>query len=529
MELFQKQTYALPERRLLALGKETGEMHMEHKLELKNISKAFSGVQALNGISFEAKSGEIVALLGENGAGKSTLLKIMSGVYTPDSGKIYLDGNEMEFASPLDAIKHGINIIYQERQLVPYLTVMENVYMENIPARHGVVDYKNANERTQNLIDMFGLPFKATQKVEELSVAHQQMVEIIKAVRRKCPVIAFDEPTASLTETEIHGLFKIIRRLQEEGRVILYVSHRLKELFELTDRIVILKDGNYVTTVNTGKTTTDQLVKHMVGRDLGDVYNALDRNETMGEVLLEVKDLCNDQIDHVSFQLHAGEVLGFAGLVGAGRTETMRAIYGADPLASGEIYIDGKQVKIKSPGDAMRYGMGLCPEDRKTQGLVLGSSVRENITLSVLKQVSKGGVLKQAREEKVSQEAVKSFNIKTPSIEKIAKELSGGNQQKVILGRWMAANPRILILDEPTKGIDVGAKAEIYQMVHNLAKRGIGVIFISSELTEVINVCENVIVMYEGRITGRFNRKADTCTEETVLSAAMNDSRKQKV
>ena len=204
MELFQKQTYALPERRLLALGKETGEMHMEHKLELKNISKAFSGVQALNGISFEAKSGEIVALLGENGAGKSTLLKIMSGVYTPDSGKIYLDGNEMEFASPLDAIKHGINIIYQERQLVPYLTVMENVYMENIPARHGVVDYKNANERTQNLIDMFGLPFKATQKVEELSVAHQQMVEIIKAVRRKCPVIAFDEPTASLTETEIH-------------------------------------------------------------------------------------------------------------------------------------------------------------------------------------------------------------------------------------------------------------------------------------------------------------------------------------
>lgn len=502
---------------------------MEHTLELKNISKAFSGVQALNHVGFKAKSGEIVALLGENGAGKSTLLKIMSGVYTPDEGAIYLDDEKMEFTSPLDAIKRGINIIYQERQLVPYLTVMENVYMENIPSVRGVVDYKNANARTQALIDMFELPFKATQKVDELSVSHQQMVEIIKAVRRKCPIIAFDEPTASLTETEIHGLFKIIRRLQEEGRVILYVSHRLKELFELTDRIVVLKDGNYVTTVNTCDTTTDELVRYMVGRKLGDVYNELQRNEEIGKVLLEVKDLCNDTIDHVSFKLHAGEVLGFAGLVGAGRTETMRAIYGADRLHSGTIYIDGQPVNIKSPKDAMRLGMGLCPEDRKIQGLVLGSSVRENITMSVLGHVSKYGILKREMERRISKEAVKNFNIKTPTVEKTVKELSGGNQQKVILGRWMAANPRILILDEPTKGIDVGAKAEIYQMVHNLAKQGIGVIFISSELTEVLNVCENIIVMYEGRVTGQFNRRTDLCTEETIISAAMNDSGKQKV
>lgn len=502
---------------------------MEHKLELKNISKAFSGVQALNKISFEAKSGEIVALLGENGAGKSTLLKIMSGAYIPDEGEIYLDGEKQEFSAPLDAIRHGINIIYQERQLVPHLTVMENVYMENIPNKHGIVDYKNANARTQNLIDMFGLPFKATQKVAELSVAHQQMVEVIKAVRRKCPVIAFDEPTASLTETEIASLFKIIRRLQQEGRIILYVSHRLPELFELTGRIVVLKDGNYVTTVNTGETDTDQLVRYMVGRDLGDIYNSLERSEATEKVILEAKNLCNKYIDHVSFQLHEGEVLGFAGLVGAGRTETMRAIYGVDPLESGEIYIDGKRVKIKSPAEAMKYGIGLCPEDRKTQGLVLGSTVRENISLTVLKDVSKNGIMNRAMEEKISREAVKNFNIKTPSIEKITKELSGGNQQKVILGRWMASNPRILILDEPTKGIDVGAKAEIYQMVHNLAKQGMGVIFISSELTEVINVCENVIVMYEGRVTGQFNRRTDVCTEETVLSAAMNDTKKQKV
>ena len=295
-------------------------------------------------------------------------MKIMSGAYIPDEGEIYLDGEKQEFSAPLDAIRHGINIIYQERQLVPYLTVMENVYMENIPNKHGIVDYKSANARTQNLIDMFGLPFKATQKVAELSIAHQQMVEIIKAVRRKCPVIAFDEPTASLTETEIDSLFKIIRRLQGEGRIILYVSHRLKELFELTDRIVVLKDGNYVTTVNTNETDTDQLVRYMVGRDLGDVYNTLDRSEATDEVILEAKELCNKYIDHVSFKLHAGEVLGFAGLVGAGRTETMRAVYGADPLESGEIYIDGKHVKIKSPAEAMRYGIGLCPEDRKTQG-----------------------------------------------------------------------------------------------------------------------------------------------------------------
>lgn len=501
---------------------------MEHMLELKEISKSFSGVRALNGISFKAKSGEIVALLGENGAGKSTLLKVMSGVYKQDAGEIFLDGRKMEFNSPLDAIHNGINIIYQERQLVPYLTVMENVYMENIPSKHGFVDFKSANQRTQKLIEMFELPFKATDKVGELSVAHQQMVEIIKAVRRKCPVIAFDEPTASLTESEIHGLFKIIRRLQEEGKVILYVSHRLKELFELTDRIVVLKDGNYVITVDTNKVNTDELVRYMVGRDLGDVYHALQRNEKIGDTLLEVRNLCNDKIKDVCFELHAGEVLGFVGLVGAGRTETMRAIYGVDPIVSGEILIDGKQVRIKSPGMAMRYGIGLCPEDRKEQGLVLSSSIRENVTMPVLKNVSKWGLLNRRKEEEISGGAVKDFNIKTPSIEKIVKELSGGNQQKVILGRWMAANPRILILDEPTKGIDVGTKAEIYQMVHNLAKKGIGVIFISSELTEVINVCENVIVMYEGQITGKFNRNKDVCTEEVILSAAMSHSNEQK-
>ena len=499
---------------------------MNHELVLKNISKSFSGVKALKNISFEAKSGEIVALLGENGAGKSTLLKIMSGVYFQDEGEIYLDGKQMHFISPLDAIKNGINIIYQERQLVYNLTVMENVYMENIPAKYGIVDFQGANERTQNLINMFGLPFKATDKVGHLSVAHQQMVEILKAVRRQCPVIAFDEPTASLTDTEIEGLYKIIRQLQKEGKIILYVSHRLQELFDLSDRIVVMKDGTHVITVNTSETTANELVKYMVGRDLGDIYDNLDRSKKIGRPLLEAKNLSNKYIHNVSFTLHEGEVLGFAGLVGAGRTETMRAIFGVDKLDSGEILIEGKNVSIHSPKDAMKYGIGLCPEDRKLQGLVLDRSVKDNISMSVLNLVSNKGIMDEGKEEKLAENVIKKFRIKTPSSKKIVKELSGGNQQKVILGRWISTAPKILILDEPTKGIDVGAKAEIYQMVHNLAKTGIGVIFISSELTEVINVCENIIVMYEGRVTGEMNRELDHITEEMVLSAAMNNTRK---
>lgn len=495
---------------------------MEHELLLKNISKSFSGVQALKDITFQAKSGEIVALLGENGAGKSTLLKIMSGVYFQDEGEIYLDGEKMNFASPHDAIKHGINIIYQERQLVYDLTVMENVYMEDIPSRNGFVDYKAANASTQELIDMFGLPFKATDKVSTLNVAHQQMVEIIKAVRRKCPVIAFDEPTAPLTDSEIEGLYKIIRMLQREGKIILYVSHRLQELFDLTDRVVVLKDGAHVVTVNTADVTAHELVRYMVGRDLGDIYDRLDRCEQIGKPLLEVKNLNNKVLKDVSFTLHEGEVLGFAGLVGAGRTEIMRTVFGVDKLDSGEIFIEGKKVQIHSPKEAMKYGIGLCPEDRKHQGLVLGMNVKENISMSVLNSVAQNGFIKRQLEDNLADRVIKQFGIKTPTSRKVVKELSGGNQQKVILGRWISTNPKILILDEPTKGIDVGAKAEIYQTVHDLAKTGIGVIFISSELTEVINVSENIIVMYEGKITAKFNRKKDQVTEAMVISAAMD-------
>lgn len=493
---------------------------MEHYVEFKNISKAYVGVQALKDISFRADGGEVCALLGENGAGKSTLLKILSGDQRPDSGCCSIDGEEVVFASPIEALKKGISVIYQERQLVKTLSVTENIFMEHLPAKKmGVIDFATARREAQKIIDTFELPIRATERVENLSVAHQQMVEIMKAYRRNSQIIAFDEPTSSLTNTEIKTLFKLIRRLKAEGKVILYVSHRLEELFQISDKIVILKDGRLVTSVATKKTNANELIRYMVGRDLGDIFNNLKRNNKFGDVLLEVKNLKNKFISDVSFKLRSGEVLGFAGLVGAGRTETMRAIFGADPLESGEIFIEGEKVHIKEPGDAIKRGIGFCPEDRKEQGLILHRPIRENITISILKRISKHGLLNGKKEKDIAEDAVKKYDIKTPSIEKVAIELSGGNQQKVILGRWLTSESKILILDEPTKGVDVGSKAEFYQTVCDLAKKGIGVIFISSELTEVLNVCDNIIVMKEGKIKGMLPR--EEATEEKVLSLAM--------
>ena len=495
---------------------------MDNYVEFNDISKSFVGVKALQHISFRANGGEVCALLGENGAGKSTLLKILSGDQLADAGTYSISGEEMKFGTPLDAIRSGVSIIYQERQLVNELTVMENIFMEDLPANKlGVVDKKEAAAETQKVIDMFKLPFSPEAKVEELSVAYQQMVEIMKAYRRNSRIIAFDEPTASLSESEINVLFKLIHRLREEGKVIIYVSHRLKELFELTDKIVILKDGCFVKDVRTKDATEEELIKLMVGRNIGDVFNNLNRNENIGEVILEAKELTNDYIKNVSFKLRKGEVVGFAGLVGAGRSETMRAIFGEDKLEYGEIYVDGKKCAIKQPRDAISVGIGLCPEDRKEQGLVLGRSVKENISISILKTLSKCGVINRKAENKMSCSAVEKYKIKTPTIDKVVIQLSGGNQQKVILGRWLSANLKVLILDEPTKGIDVGAKAEIYQMVCDLAKSGLGIIFISSELPEVLNVCDKVVIMKDGKITGELSR-ADV-TEEKVLSLAMNE------
>ena len=493
-------------------------------LEFKDISKSFPGVKALDGVSFYAESGKVLALMGENGAGKSTLLKAMSGDHKPDTGSIILDGEEMHFTSPNDAIKKGISVIYQERQHMPAMSEAENIFSGDLPSnKMGIVNWKKLRKDAQELIDKFGLPIDPDTPVGALPTAYQQMVEIMKAYRRDSRVIAFDEPTASLAEAEITILFQLIEQLKKDGKVVIYVSHRMAEIFQVSDDIVVLKDGKTVAAMKTSETTEADLIKAMVGRDIGDTYANLSRNDKIGDVVLEVNDLVGYAIKGVSFKLHKGEVLGFAGLVGAGRTEVVRAIFGADPVLGGEIKLEGKPVKFKSPKDAIEAGIALCPEDRKDQGLVLWRSIKDNVSMPVLKKVRKGLFIDEAARVDLANKAVEQYSIKTPSINKIVVELSGGNQQKVILGRWTSEkmDTKILILDEPTKGIDVGTKAEIYQIVCDFAKQGKGVIFISSELTEVINVSDRILVMRNGQITGQLKR--EEATEENVLALAMLD------
>ncbi len=498
-------------------------MEKQH-VEFKNLSKAFPGVQALDNVSFQVAGGKVCALMGENGAGKSTLLKILSGDLSPDDGYICINNVRQSFSSPRDAIKSSISVIYQERQLVVAMNVMENIFLEDLPTvKMGILNLSALKSKTQEIIDTFGLPIKPTDIVGRLSVAYQQMVEIMKAYRRDSDIIAFDEPTAPLTDTEIKILFEVIRRLKDKGKVIIYVSHRMAEIFQISDDIVVLKDGKLVKSFVSSETTVNELITAMVGRDIGDTYANLSRNDKLGEVLLEVKNLRTADIHDVSFSLRHGEVLGFAGLVGAGRTELMRAIFGIDTIKSGEIWLAGKRVNFKSPRDAINSGIALCPEDRKDQGLVLSRSIKDNVSIPVLRKIKKGLFLHDKTEAKLADDAVNKYSIRTPSIDKLVVELSGGNQQKVILGRWTSSKmtTKVLILDEPTKGIDVGTKAEVYQMVCDLAKSGIGVIFISSELTEVLNVSDNIIVMHNGHITGQVSRQE--ATEESVLQLAMLD------
>ena len=493
---------------------------MDHYIEFKDICKSFPGVQALASVSFRADGGQVCALLGENGAGKSTLLKIMSGALQRDSGTIIIDGNEVQFATPYQAIQSGVSMIYQERQLVASLTVMENIFMEGLPHKAmGVVDFKKAQRDAQGLIDTFGLNIDPRQKVGSLSVANQQMVEIMKAIHRNSTVIAFDEPTAPLSEHEIQSLFSIIKQLRDEGKVIIYVSHRLEELYEVTDKMVIFKDGEYVTTLKTTETNNSELVRHMVGREITDVYNTLDRNKNIGDTLLELKNLTTKYVTDISLTLRVGEILGFAGLVGSGRSELWSAVYGADKVLSGEVLIDGAPVKLNTPKDAIALGITLCPEDRKEQGLILHQSVRTNVTIPLLKRLSSFGVINRKKEDAAAEKVVEDFSVKTPTIKKIVAQLSGGNQQKIILGRWMSAGPRILIMDEPTKGIDVGSKSEIYELAYQLAKQNIAIVFISSELTEVINVSDRIAVMREGCLQAILDR--EDCTEDIILSYAM--------
>lgn len=495
---------------------------MENTLEFKNISKYFPGVKALDNICFKAYGGEVLAFLGENGAGKSTLLKVLNGDYQPTKGEYLLDGVQKHFYSPHEAIQEGISVIYQERQILLELSVAENVYLGRMPVnRFGVIDMKKANAMAQKIIDDFGLPILPDTKVKDLSIAYQQMVEIMKAYSREnLKVICFDEPTASLSDAEIDCLFDIIRKLKQQKKIIIYVSHRMKEIQEIADKVAIFKDGKYVDTVVTKEVPEQELIKKMVGRDLGNIFDSLDRNKKIGDVLLEVKNVSSDYVKEVSFTLRKGEVLGFSGLVGAGRTEIMRAVIGADKKRSGHVYLEGKEIENRSPKDAVSNGIVLVPEDRKLQGIMSNLSVSGNINISILdKNSNKFGVIDEKKEREAAKTGIQDFKIKTPSPDKKIVELSGGNQQKCIVARWIATNPKVLILDEPTKGIDVGAKSEFYNMICEFAKQGLGVILISSELPEVIGLSDRIIVMRDRQISGEVLR--EDATEDKLLSLGM--------
>ena len=503
---------------------------MAKTLEFRGIGKSYPGVRALDNVNFKVEGGKVLALLGENGAGKSTLLKILSGDQQPTDGQILVDGKEVTFHSPHDAHAAGISVIYQERQLMPSMSVMENIYAGAIPlkGKGPLVDRKKLYEDTKALIDFFGLDIDPAEQVGRLSIANQQMVEIMKAYRRNSDIIAYDEPTAPLSEKEIELMFEGIEKQKARGMAIIYVSHRMNEIFRITDEIVVLKDGRHVATMETAKTTEQELITKMVGRDIGDTYSSLRRNTPQEEVVLEVKNLNTPKLHDVSFQVHAGEIVGLAGLVGAGRTEIARAIFAADHITSGEIYLEGKKVDFRSPRDAIDAGIALCPEDRKEQGLVMYRSISDNIAMPVVEYLKKGfGFVDRSIATDLAEKAVKAYDIKTPTILKLVAELSGGNQQKVILGRWTseAVKTKLLILDEPTKGIDVGTKAEIYQKVCDLASQGIAVLFISSELTEVINLADRIVVMRGGSISGELPRAE--ATEENVLTLAMAEEKKE--
>lgn len=495
---------------------------MKSVLEFREISKYFPGVKALDHICFQAYGGEVLAFLGENGAGKSTLLKVLNGDYCPDGGKYLLDGEEKHFNTPHEAIEEGISIIYQERQILLELSVAENIFLGKMPCnKFGVINTRKANEEAAKIIKDFGLPIKPTTKVKDLSIAYQQMVEIMKAYSREnLKVICFDEPTASLSDAEIDCLFDIIEKLRSQGKIIIYVSHRMSEIQRIADKVAIFKDGCYIDTFKTGEISEKELIKKMVGRDLGDIYTKLDRNKEIGDVLLEAKDVSSDYVKENSFILHKGEVLGFSGLVGAGRTELIRAVIGADKKRTGEVYLNGKKIENRSPKEAMENGIVLVPEDRKLQGILSNLSVKGNINISLMdKNANKFGIISKKKEDQEADEGITSFRIKTPSADKKIVELSGGNQQKCIVARGIATNPKVLILDEPTKGIDVGAKSEFYNMICEFARRGLGVILISSELPEVIGLSDRIIVMKSLKISGEVSR--EEATEDKLLSLGM--------
>ena len=490
-------------------------------LEMKGIKKSFSGIYALSGIDFSLEKGEVHALLGENGAGKSTLIKVLGGIYQPDEGVIKIQGREVKINGVPAARENGIGIIHQEIVLVPYLTVAQNLFLgREIMTKHGTVDLVETNRRAKEMIESLGVDIKADTIVEELTIAQQQMVEIVKAVSFNANIIVMDEPTSSLSNEEVERLFEIIENLKKKQVSIIYISHRMEELFRISDRVTIIRDGQYVGTRMTKETNPNELVAMMVGRDLESFYARDYCDVDNAGVALHVKNLSREGVfEDISFEVHKGEILGFSGLVGAGRSEIMEAIFGVKAYTGGKVFLKGKEVHFKNPMQAIKAGIALVPEDRKKQGLVLGNSVAFNITLSSLHFYMNGIAVSEKKRKVVIDEYTKKLRLKAASPEIEAGSLSGGNQQKVVLAKWLATKPDVLILDEPTRGVDVNAKFEIYTTINELAKQGIAIIMVSSELSEIINMCDNVCVVRAGKLVGKLG-KEELRQEEIMKYAA---------
>jgi rhamnose transport system ATP-binding protein len=490
----------------------------EYILELKNISKSFSGVEVLHKVSLALRPGEVHALLGENGAGKSTLVKVITGVHQPDHGDIFLDGKAVHFNDTWETRQAGITAIYQELSLFPDLNVAENIFVGSQPvAAAGRIDWRKLYRQAGDLLNSLGVHLDLKQKARNLSIAQQQMVEIARAFSLNARILIMDEPTSSLTLNEVADLFRLVRRLREGGTAIIFISHRLEELFEIADRVTVLRDGTYVDTRLIKDVTRDDLIRMMVGRTITNLFPKQDVQP--GEVVLQVENLSRPgAFRNVSFELRRGEILGMAGLVGAGRTNVARAIFGVEPAKSGRILLDGREVTISSSQQAIEMGLAYVPEDRQLHGLIPAMHITSNISLPILQAFATWGWMNSKSERKASYDAARQIEVRANNIWQRARELSGGNQQKVVLAKWLATKPRILILDEPTRGIDVGTKAAVHALMSKLASEGIAILMISSELPEVLGMSDRIIVMHEGEMTAQFIRAE--ATQENVIAAA---------
>lgn len=491
-------------------------------LEMKNIYKNYGGIEALINVDFSVEEGEIHALCGENGAGKSTLIKILTGAEIPDEGQVFINGEEVHFSHPTNAQGHNIGVIYQEFALVPDLSIAENVFLGHRLSNgvNGLVPWEKLRSEAEKVLERLGIKnIDVEQKVSDVSVAYQQLVEIAKAITRNVKILILDEPTSALPPSEVDKLFEVMEALKREGVVMVFISHKLEEVMKICDRVTVLKDGEKMGTREIEETNEKELINLMIGRDLADEYP--EKNNEVGDKILEVNNLSgeNKYPKEASLYVREGEIIGLSGLVGCGRTELVRCLFGADHKDSGEIIVDGKKIEIMSPVEAVKSNFGLIPESRKEQGIILNMKVRENITMASREKVTTKSLINFAKEEKISKKLVEELNIKTPDIDTPVRSLSGGNQQKVVLAKWFSTDADIIIFDEPTRGIDVGAKFEIYELIVEMANRGKGVIFVSSEMEEIIGLCNRVYVLKEGKISGMLAEK--DINEENILNLAI--------